>query len=130
MSISEFSLFDEPPKQNANKTNNNDNKWQTKQKLNFDNISDIFTFSKKEKQLTKETTNDQIEMDSPLLFQNNENVKEVSLFSLNEPEQKNKNLNRKIDFCKEAEIPMEVDNMDENDSSLFLSGKKEDNYKI
>jgi len=127
MSISEFSLFDEPPKQKAN---NNDNKWQTKQKLNFDNISDIFTFSKKEKQLTKETTNDQIEMDSPLLFQNNENIKEVSLFSLNEPEQKNKNLNRKIDFCKEAEIPMEVDNMDENDSSLFLSGKKEDNNKI
>jgi hypothetical protein len=72
-------------------------------------------------------------MDSPLLFQNNENIKEVSLFSLNEPEQKNKknkNLNRKIDFCKGAEIPMEVDNMDENDSSLFLSGKKEDNNKI
>ncbi len=127
MSISEFSLFDEPPKQKAN---NNDNKWQTKQKLNFDNISDVFTFSKKDKLLTKETTNDQIEMDSPLLFQNNENIKEVSLFSLNEPEQKNKNLNRKIDFCKEAEIPMEVDNMDENDSSLFLSGKKEDNNKI
>ena len=130
MSISEFSLFDEPPKQKANKPNNNDNKWQTKQKLNFDNISDVFTFSKKDKLLTKETTNDQIEMDSPLLFQNNKNVKEVSLFSLNEPEQKNKNLNRKIDFCKEAEIPMEVDNMDKNDSSLFLSGKKEDNNKI
>ena len=130
MSISEFSSFDEPPKQKANKPNNNDNKWQTKQKLNFDNISDVFTFSKKDKLLTKETTKDQIEMDSPLLFQNNENVKEVSLFSLNEPEQKNKNLNRKIDFCKEAEIPMEVDNMDKNDSSLFLSGKKEDNNKI
>ena len=126
MSISEFSLFDEPPKQKAN---NNDNKWQTKQKLNFDNISDVFTFSKKDKLLTKPTTNDQIEMDSPLLFQNNENIKEVSLFSLNEPEQKNKNLNRKIDFCKEAEIPMEVDDMDENDSSTFLSGKKNENKK-
>ena len=65
-----------------------------------------------------------------LLSFSTENIKEVSLFSLNEPEQKNKNLNRKIDFCKEAEIPMEVDNMDENDSSLFLSGKKEDNNKI
>ena len=129
MSISEFSLFDEPPKQNANKTNNNDNKWQTKQKLNFDNISDVFTFSKKDKLLTKPTTNDQIEMDSPLLFQNNENIKEVSLFSLNDPIQKNKNLNRKIDFCKEAEIPMEVDDMDENDSSTFLSGKKNENKK-
>ena len=126
MSISEFSLFDEPPKQKAN---NNDNKWQTKQKLNFDNISDVFTFSKKDKQLTKPTTNDQIEMDSPLLFQNNENIKEVSLFSLNDPIQKNKNLNRKIDFCKEAEIPMEVDDMDENDSSTFLSGKKNENKK-
>ena len=129
MSISEFSLFDEPPKQKANKPNNNDNKWQTKQKLNFDNISDVFTFSKKDKLLTKETTNDQIEMDSPLLFQNNENIKEVSLFSLNDPIQKNKNLNRKIDFCKEAEIPMEVDDMDENDSSTFLSGKKNENKK-
>ena len=127
MSISEFSLFDEPPKQKAN---NNDNKWQTKQKLNFDNISDVFTFSKKDKLLTKPTTNDQIEMDSPLLFQNNENIKEVSLFSLNDPIQKNKNLNRKIDFCKEAEIPMEVDDMDENDSSTFLSGKKNENKKI
>ena len=126
MSISEFSLFDEPPKQKAN---NNDNKWQTKQKLNFDNISDVFTFSKKDKLLTKETTNNQIEMDSPLLFQNNENIKEVSLFSLNDPIQKNKNLNRKIDFCKEAEIPMEVDDMDENDSSTFLSGKKNENKK-
>ena len=126
MSISEFSLFDEPPKQKAN---NNDNKWQTKQKLNFDNISDVFTFSKKDKLLTKPTTNDQIEMDSPLLFQNNENIKEVSLFSLNDPIQKNKNLNRKIDFCKEAEIPMEVDDMDENDSSTFLSGKKNENKK-
>ena len=126
MSISEFSLFDEPPKQKAN---NNDNKWQTKQKLNFDNISDVFTFSKKDKLLTKPTTNDQIEMDSPLLFQNNENIKEVSLFSLNDPIQKNKILNRKIDFCKEAEIPMEVDDMDENDSSTFLSGKKNENKK-
>ena len=68
-------------------------------------------------------------MDSPLLFQNNENIKEVSLFSLNDPIQKNKNLNRKIDFCKEAEIPMEVDDMDENDSSTFLSGKKNENKK-
>ena len=126
MSISEFSLFDEPPKQKAD---NNENKWQTKQKLNFDNISDVFTFSKKDKLLTKPTTNDQIEMDSPLLFQNNENIKEVSLFSLNDPIQKNKNLNRKIDFCKEAEIPMEVDDMDENDSSTFLSGKKNENKK-
>ena len=38
MSISEFSLFDEPPKP-ENKIN--DNKLHTKQKLNFDNISDV-----------------------------------------------------------------------------------------
>ena len=91
--------------------------------------SSISIISKKDKLLTKPTTNDQIEMDSPLLFQNNENIKEVSLFSLNDPIQKNKNLNRKIDFCKEAEIPMEVDDMDENDSSTFLSGKKNENKK-
>ena len=126
MSISEFSLFDEQPKPTKN---NNDNKWQTKQKFNFENISDVFSFSKKDKLLTKPTTNDKTTMTSPLLSQNNENIKEVSLFSLNEPEPKT--LNRKIDFCKESEIPMEVDDMDvnENDSSLFLSGKKEDKEK-
>ena len=126
MSISEFSLFDEPPKQI---NDNNTNKFQTKQKLNFDNISDVFSFSKKDKLLTKPTTNDETAINSPLIFQNNENVKEVSLFTLNEAEPKQ--LNRKIDFCKEAEIPMEVDDMEENenDSSLFLSDKKSQNDK-
>ena len=126
MSISEFSLFDEPPKQI---NDNNTNKFQTKQKLNFDNISDVFSFSKKDKLLTKPTTNDETVINSPLIFQNNENVKEVSLFTLNEAEPKQ--LNRKIDFCKEAEIPMEVDDMEENenDSSLFLSDKKSKNEK-
>ena len=126
MSISEFSLFDEPPKQI---NDNNTNKFQTKQKLNFDNISDVFSFSKKDKLLTKPTTNDETVINSPLIFQNNENVKEVSLFTLNEAEPKQ--LNRKIDFCKEAEIPMEVDDMEENenDSSLFLSDKKSKNDK-
>ena len=126
MSISEFSLFDEPPKQI---NDNNTNKFQTKQKLNFDNISDVFSFSKKDKLLTKPTTNDETAINSPLIFQNNENVKEVSLFTLNESEPKQ--LNRKIDFCKEAEIPMEVDDMEENenDSSLFLSDKKSKNEK-
>ena len=126
MSISEFSLFDEPPKQ---VNHNNENKWQTKQKLNFDNISDVFSFSKKDKLLTKPTTNDENAINSPLIFHNNENIKEVSLFTLNEAEPKL--LNRRIDFCKEAEIPMEVDDIDENenDSSLFLSGKKSENSK-
>ena len=126
MSISEFSLFDEPPKK---MNENNTTTFQTKQKLNFDNISDVFSFSKKDKLLTKPTTNDETAINSPLIFQNNENVKEVSLFTLNEAEPKQ--LNRKIDFCKEAEIPMEVDDMEENenDSSLFLSDKKSKNDK-
>ena len=122
MAISEFSLFDDPPQK---KTDDDDDKWQTKQKLNFDNISDIFTFSKKDKLLTKSTTNDQTTVNSPMLFQNNENIKEVSLFSLNDPEPKA--LNRKIDFRKEAEVPMEVDDMDEDENEKKeKKGKKED----
>ena len=66
---------------------------------------------------------------SPILF-NSENIKEVSHFTLNESEPKL--LNRKIDFCKEAQIPMELENLDEseNSSSLCVSGKKEKNNKI
>ena len=123
MSISEFSLFDEPPQK---ENNNNENNWKTKQKLNFDNISDVFSFSKKNDVKTKHTTNDETTINSPLNFQNNENIKEVSLFTLNESEPKL--LNRKIDFCKEAQIPMDIDDIDENgnDSSSCLSGKKEE----
>ena len=121
MSISEFSLFDEPPKK---ENINNENNWKTKQKLNFDNISDVFSFSKKNDVKTKHTTNDETAINSPLNQPNNE-IKEVSLFTLNESEPKL--LNRKIDFCKEAQIPMDIDDIDENgnDSSCCLSGKKE-----
>ena len=127
MSISEFSLFDEPPKK---ENQMNEIKLQTKQKLNFDNISDVFSFSKKNDIPTKSTTpNDNTDINSPILF-NSENIKEVSHFTLNESEPKL--LNRKIDFCKEAQIPMEVENLDEseNSSSLCVSGKKEKNNKI
>ena len=127
MSISEFSLFDEPPK---NENQINEIKLQTKQKLNFDNISDVFSFSKKNDIPTKSTTpNDNTDINSPILF-NSENIKEVSHFTLNESEPKL--LNRKIDFCKEAQIPMELENLDEsgNSSSLCVSGKKEKNNKI
>ena len=126
MSISEFSLFDEPPKK---ENQMNEIKLQTKQKLNFDNISDVFSFSKKNDIPTKSTTtNDNTDINSPILF-NTDNVKEVSHFTLNESEPKL--LNRKIDFCKEAQIPMEIDNLDEseNSSSLCVSGKKEKNNK-
>ena len=128
MSISEFSLFDEPPKQ---ENNTNDIKLQTKQKLNFDNISNIFSFNKKKDISTKtRTTNDNTIVTSPPIFQNNDNIKEVSLFTLNEPEPKA--LNRKIDFCKEAEAPMEIDDFEvsENDSSKYVSGKKDENEKV
>ena len=127
MSISEFSLFDEPPKK---ENQMNEIKLQTKQKLNFDNISDVFSFSKKNDIPTKSTTpNDNTDINSPILF-NSENIKEVSHFTLNESEPKL--LNRKIDFCKEAQIPMELENLDEsgNSSSLCVSGKKEKNNKI
>ena len=127
MSISEFSLFDEPPKKENQMY---EIKLQTKQKLNFDNISDVFSFSKKNDIPTKSTTpNDNTDINSPILF-NSENIKEVSHFTLNESEPKL--LNRKIDFCKEAQIPMELENLDEseNSSSLCVSGKKEKNNKI
>jgi len=108
----------------------NEIKLQTKQKLNFDNISEVFSFSKKNDIPTKSTTpNDNTDINSPILF-NSENIKEVSHFTLNESEPKL--LNRKIDFCKEAQIPMELENLDEseNSSSLCVSGKKEKNNKI
>ena len=127
MSISEFSLFDEPSKDD---NKNNDIKLHTKQKLNFDNISDVFSFNKKNNFPTKSTAaNDNTDINSPILF-NNENVKEVSLFTLNETEPKA--LNRKIDFCKEAQIPMDIDDFDEseNSSSICISGKKEEKNKI
>ena len=126
MSISEFSLFDEPPKK---ENENIENKLQTKQKLNFDNISDVFSFSKKNDIPTKSTTNDNTDLNSPKFF-NAENVKEVSHFTLNETEPKL--LNRKIDFCKEAQIPMDIEDLDEseNSSSLCVSGKKEEKNKI
>ena len=127
MSISEFSLFDEPSKDD---NKNNDIKLHTKHKLNFDNISDVFSFNKKNNFPTKSTAaNDNTDINSPILF-NNENVKEVSLFTLNETEPKA--LNRKIDFCKEAQIPMDIDDFDEseNSSSICISGKKEEKNKI
>ena len=127
MSISEFSLFDEPSKDD---NKNIDIKLHTKQKLNFDNISDVFSFNKKNNFPTKSTAaNDNTDINSPILF-NNENVKEVSLFTLNETEPKA--LNRKIDFCKEAQIPMDIDDFDEseNSSSICISGKKEEKNKI
>ena len=127
MSISEFSLFDELSKDD---NKNNDIKLHTKQKLNFDNISDVFSFNKKNNFPTKSTAaNDNTDINSPILF-NNENVKEVSLFTLNETEPKA--LNRKIDFCKEAQIPMDIDDFDEseNSSSICISGKKEEKNKI
>ena len=66
MSISEFSLFDEPPKK---ENQMNEIKLQTKQKLNFDNISDVFSFSKKNDIPTKSTTpNDNTDINSPILF--------------------------------------------------------------
>ena len=128
MSISEFSLFDEPQKK---QNTNNDVNFQTKQKLNFDNISEVFSFNKKKDLVTKTTTtNDNTTKNSPLFVHNTENVKEVSLFTLNESEPKS--LNRKIDFCKEEEIPMDIDNFDgsENSSSLFASDKKDENKNI
>ena len=51
---------------------------------------------------------------------NIENIKEVSLFTLNESEPKA--LNRKIDFCKEAEIPMDIDDINEYDNdSVYVN---------
>ena len=129
MSISEFSLFDEPPKKEKNHENDNYNyTCQTKQKLNFDNISDIFSFGKKEKVIIKtNTTNDQTmkNSNSPNGIINS-SIKEVSLFTLNE-ESEGTNSIKKFDSSKKSEIPMEIDDDDieKNDSSYCDSDKKD-----
>jgi len=129
MSISEFSLFDEPPKKEKKFLNDNDiydDKCQTKQKLNFDNISDIFSLGKKSNVMTKTAaTNDQTmkNSNSPN-FKNPGSIKEVSFFTLNEEyEQKSNNKNNS---SNKNEIPMEIDDNDieKNNSSFFDSGKK------
>ena len=125
-SISEFSLFDEPPKkekfQHIDNNNNDNDKWQTKQKLNFDNISDIFSLGKKNNIMTKSTTtNDQTMRNSNSPGEKNPgSIKEVSLFTLNEESESQKN-----DSSNKSEVPMDIDDLEKNDSSYCDSDKKE-----
>ena len=132
MSISEFSLFDEPPKKEKNKEqDNNDYKWQTKQKLNFDNISDIFSLGKNNLIEKSTTTNDQTRKNTNSPNDNNHgSIKEVSFFTLNE-ESESANSIKKFDSNNKSEIPMEIDDEDlqKNDSSYCDSDKKDKDFE-
>ena len=133
-SISEFSLFDEPPK------NKNASKYESKQISNFDNIFLQNYKNGKKSPLDKDnnyinshsTTNDRTIQNTPKQ-KNGENIKEVSSFSLCE---NTKPLNRKLNFFSQND-PMEIDDIEENDSSMSdspsrqieVKEKKSDNTK-
>jgi serine/threonine protein kinase len=115
-SISEFSLFDEPPKEK------NECKYETKQKSNFDNIFPKNPFDKDNNIINSHsTTNDKTIQNTPKQ-KNGENIKEVSSFSLCE---NNKPLNRKLNFFSQNIDQMEIeDEIAENDSSMSDSPSK------
>ena len=119
-SISEFSLFDEPS------TSIDESKYQSKQNPIFDNIfpqniknTNIYSLDKEQNLYSHSTTNDGTIHNSPKQ-KNLENIKEVSSFSLCENP---KPLNRKLNFF--SQNSMEIDDMEENDSSMSFSPVKE-----
>ena len=120
-SISEFSLFDEPSKESKEEKNI------SKHEQNLDNIfsknmknSNIFSFNR---QNNIYSTDDKTIHDSQKQ-KNSENIKEVSFFSLCDNQ---KPLNRKLNFVSHGEDPMDIDDFQENDSSMSDSSsyKKE-----
>ena len=119
-SISEFSLFDEPS------TSIDESKYQSKQNPIFDNIfpqniknTSVYSLDKEQNLYSHSTTNDGTIHNSPKQ-KNLENIKEVSSFSLCENP---KPLNRKLNFF--SQNSMEIDDMEENDSSMSFSPVKE-----
>ena len=115
-SISEFSLFDEIPKEK-----------ELKQKTNLDffpqNIKNTKNFSlvKNDVLYSHSTTNDKTIKNSSkqkVL----ENIKEVSSFSLCDNPQP---LNRKLNFCSKNENDMEIDDMEDMNSSISFSPEKD-----
>ena len=117
-SISEFSLFDEPSKDAK------ESQYQSKQKSNLENRfpeniknTSIFSFDKENNLYSHLTTNDRTIQNSPKQ-KNQENIEEVSSFSLCENP---KPLNRKLNFFSQNEDLMEIEDMPENDSSISFS---------
>ncbi len=117
-SISEFSLFDEPSKDDK------DSQYQSKQKSNLENIfpqniknTSIFSFDKENNLYSHLTTNDRTTQNSPNQ-KNTDNIKEVSSFSLCENP---KPLNRKLYFSSQNEDLIEIDDIAENDISMSFS---------
>ena len=129
-SISEFSLFDEPPLEQ------NKPKYQTKQKSNLDkflpqNIKNttIFSLNEDDNLYSHDTTNDKTIQNTPNQKNTSENIKEVSSFSLCD-NPNTKPLNRKLNFFSKGEASMEIeDNEEENDSSMTDSPNKDRNNK-
>ena len=114
-SISEFSLFDEIPKE-SNKKSNLDSFLPQ----NIKNTK-IFSLDKNNTLYSHSTTNDKTIKNTPKQKMI-ENIKEVSSFSLCDNP---KPLNRKLNFCSKNEVDMEIDDMENNDSSMSLSQEKE-----
>ena len=124
-SISEFSLFDEPPKEQNNP------KYQSKHKSNLDNLpqsiknTSIFSFNKEDNLYSHATTNDKTIQYTPNQKNSSNNIKEVSSFSLcDNPNPNPKPLNRKLNFFSKDDNSMEIED-EENDSSMSCSPNKE-----
>ena len=120
-SITEFSLFDEPPN-NCNESLN-----LSKEKQNTDTIiskhlknTDIFSFNKQNNINSISTTNDKTFPNS-IKQKISENVKEVSSFSLSENPRP---LNKKRNSLDDIDDLMEIDDIKENDSSMSDSSIK------
>ena len=132
-SISEFSLFDERPKER------NDIKNLSKERQNTDNMisknfqkTEIFSFNKQSNlNNTHSTTNDKTTLNTPKQ-KNQDIIKEVSSFSLcdNPKSLNNNNKNKQNELPKIEDDLMEIENdIKDNDSSMFDSPMKENNLK-
>ena len=120
-SITEFSLFDEPPNNYDEPINH------SKEKQNTDNIffknvknTDIFSLNKQNNINSISTTNDKTFPNS-VKQKIPENVKEVSSFSLAENPRP---LNKRQNSLEDIDDLMEIDDIKENDSSIDSSIKK------
>ena len=121
-SISEFSLFDEPPKSDIESKN------LSKKKQNEENIicqnfknTNLFSLNKQNNINNHSTTNDKTIPNSPKQ-KNIDKIKEVSSFSLCENQSSSFN---QLNFSQEDDMMEIEDQMKENDSSISFSPEKE-----
>jgi len=120
-SITEFSLFDEPPN-NCDEAINLSKEKQNTDNIFFKNVknTDIFSLNKQNNINSISTTNDKTFPNS-IKQKIPENVKEVSSFSLAENP---KSLNKRQNSLEDIDDLMEIDDIKENDSSMYDSSIK------